>query len=115
VRIGRTSIRRSSKLRYRQGVDVIVLRVGSQELHEDDLPVKVKSSDQAVVSSGNFEPDTLAVQHLALWSSSLDIISRSPTRHPDKCVPTPKRDLGLRMPVPETNQHMSGDNPHGSP
>src|SRR2546427_12896070 len=54
----------SSELRHRQCIDTVILRMGADELHEGDLPTEVESSHQAIVSSRDLEPHTLAVKHL---------------------------------------------------
>jgi hypothetical protein len=57
-------------LRDGQSVDAVIFCVGADELDEDDLPTKLERRHQTIVSSRNFEPDALAVQHLGLRSGS---------------------------------------------
>jgi hypothetical protein len=77
-----------SVLRYGQSIDAIILGMRPDELHEGHLSAEVESDHQAVVSSRNFEPDALAVQHFGFRSCSLDLIRRGPMRGSDEFVPT---------------------------
>jgi hypothetical protein len=63
-----------SELRYGQSVDAVVLGVGADEFHEGDLPTKIKSGHQTVISSCNLEPDALAIAYFGYWSRSLDLV-----------------------------------------
>ncbi len=89
------------ELRYGQSIDAVVLCMGADELHECYLPLEIESDYQAVISSRNFEPDALAVQHLGFRSRSLDFISRGPMRGSDEFVPAFERNLCLRMFAPK--------------
>src|SRR6516225_8686378 len=101
-----------SVLRYGQSVDAIVLGMRPDELHEGPLSAEIESDQQAVVSSCNFKPDALAIQHLGFRSCSLDLIRRRPMRRSDKFVPTFERDLRLRVLTPKVDQCVSGNDPH---
>src|ERR1700722_9540683 len=104
----------SSELRYRQCIDAVILRMGADELHEGDLPTEIESSHQAIVSTRNLEPHTLAVQHLGLRSGLLDLIRGAPLRRSHQLVPAFERDLCFRVPAPEVDKHVSSNDPHAS-
>src|SRR3984893_12777447 len=113
VRIGRMSMVISSELRHGQCIDAVILRMCPDELHEGDLPAEIESGYQAIVSSRDLEPHTLAVQHLGFRSGFLDLIRGTPLRRSHELVPAFKRDLSFRVPAPEVDKHVSSTDPHG--
>src|ERR1700719_4197762 len=73
------------------------------ELHEGDLPTEIESSNQAIVSSRDLEPHTLAVQHLGFRSGFLDLIRGTPLRRSHELVPAFKRDLRTGATISESD------------
>src|SRR5258707_7918901 len=104
----------SLELRYRHCIDTVILCMGADELHEGDLPTEIESGHQAIVSSRDLEPHTLAVQHLGFRSGFLDLIRGCPLRGSYDRVPAFKRDLCSRVLAPEADKHVSSDEPHAS-
>src|ERR1700694_4051175 len=114
VPIGRMSMVVSSELRHRQCIDAVILRMGADELHEGDLPTEIESGHQAIVSSRDLKPHTLAVQHLGFRSGFLNLIRGCPLRRFHELVPAFERDLCFRVPAPEVDKHVSRNDPHAS-
>src|ERR1700676_2535460 len=104
----------SSELRHRQCIDAVILPMGADELHEGDPPTEIEGGHQAIVSSCDLKPHTLAVQHLGFRSRLLDLIGGCPLRGSHDRVPAFKRDLCFRVLAPEADKHVSSDDPHAS-
>jgi hypothetical protein len=104
----------SSKLPNGDCVDAVILGVGADEFHESDLPTKVKSGNQAVVSPSDLEPYTLSIQHLGFRHRLLDVVRGTPLRDPHELVPVFERSLCLWERVPEFDQHISSNDSHGT-
>src|SRR5438270_9076539 len=104
----------SLELRHLQCIDAIIFRVGADELHEGDLPTEIEGGHQAIVSSCDLKPHTLAVEHLGFWSGFLDVIRGHPLRRSHEHGPTFERGLSFRVLAPEVDKHVSSDDPHTS-
>src|SRR5262245_26823896 len=100
-----------SELRYSQSVDTVTLGVGAYEFHEGDLPAKIKSGHQTVISSCDFEPDALAIEHFGFRSRFLDVVCRSPMCGGYELVPAFERDSCFRMIAPKTGKRVSSNDP----
>src|ERR1700676_3259809 len=87
----------------------------TDEFHEGDLPTEIERGNQAIVSSRDLEPHTLAVQHLGFRSRLLDLIGGRPLRGSHDRVPAFKRDLCFRVLAPEADKRVSSNHPHAAP
>jgi hypothetical protein len=52
--------------------------MGADEVHEGYLPAEVEGGDQAIIPSGNLEPDALTVQHLGSRRRALNLVHGRP-------------------------------------
>src|SRR5580692_4624461 len=86
--------------------------MGADEFHEDDLSTEIESSDQAIISSRDLEPDALAVQHLGFRSGFLNLIRGGPLRGSHELMPAFQGHSCFRMPAPEVDKHVSSNHPH---
>jgi len=101
----------SSVHRDGQGIDRIVLGVRPEKLHEHDLSTKVESCNEAIISSGDGEAYTFAVQYLRLWNGASYIVHGYPLRCPYQPLPAFKRDRGFGVSCGICHEHVSGDQP----
>src|SRR5437868_14813810 len=90
-----------------QRVDSIVFGMRANEFHKGYLPAKVEGGHQAIVSTGNLEPDALAVQHLGTRRRFADLVRGHPMRGPDKFVPAFERNLCYRVVGPTADERIS--------
>src|SRR5436853_6514654 len=102
----------SSELRHGQRINAVILCMSADELYKGDLSMEIESSHQAIVSSCDFEPHPLAVQHFGFRSGFLDLVRGGPLRGSHELVPAFERHLCFRVPAPEVNKQVSSNDPH---
>jgi hypothetical protein len=52
-----------SILRHAQRADLVVFGMRADEFHKSDLAAEIESRYETIISSGDFEPHALAIEH----------------------------------------------------
>jgi hypothetical protein len=91
-----------------QSINGIVVSVGTDKLHEHDLPAEVECGDQSVVSSSDFKAGTITIEHLGFRRGAANVVHRVPIRGLYQLIPTVKRDFRFGMHAGIGQENVSG-------
>src|ERR1700730_13434935 len=87
--------------------------MGSDKLDKRDASAEIESNNHPKITASDFEPCSLAVQDLCVWSRKTNIIHRTPIGGFDQRSPAMKRDLRLGMPIRVSRKHAPSYDSHG--
>ena len=82
------------------------------ELDESDGSLPIERHHHAIITACHLEPHSLAIEGFRFGEVSDDLKRVLPGSRQCNFVPVLKRRFRLRMPRPERDQLVSGDNPH---
>lgn len=95
-------------------VHCVVLLVGADELHVDDLQLVRNGHDQPVIIAFDVEDHATVLQHAGAAVQRLDVCGLSPGRIRCFLIPSLQRLLGVGMALPEGSKGGHGNYSHGS-